>query len=109
MQRARHEFSELEAWLSSWEVLQAPLHEVEAQQERKGREVQRLMLQAHVEQRGKGDVGPTLRVIEGGKERLFTQRRQRKRRLKTIFGPIEIVRTSYGLWQTGQGEHSSSG
>jgi len=95
MQRARQEFSGLEAWLSSQEVLQAPLHEVESKQELKGREVQRLMLQAHIEQRGNGDVGPALRVTEGGKETLLTQRRLRKRRLKTIFGPIEIVRMSY--------------
>jgi hypothetical protein len=96
MLRARHEFSELEAWLSSQDVLQAPLHAVESKQEPKGRELQRLMLQAHIEQRGNGDLGPALRVTDAGKERLFTQRRLRKRRLKTIFGPIEIVRMSYG-------------
>lgn len=96
MQQARREFSKLEAWLSSRETFQTPLHEVECEQENKGREVQRLMLQAHIEQRGNGDVGPALRVVEGEKDRLYTQRRVRKRHLKTIFGPIEIARMSYG-------------
>jgi len=96
MQEARRGFSELEAWLSSRQTLQRPLHEVEREEEHKGREVQRLMLQAHVEQRGNGDVGPALRVVEGESEKLHTQRRIRKHRLKTIFGPIDIARMSYG-------------
>lgn len=95
-QQARRKFSELEAWLSSPEVFQAPLHEVEHEQERKGREVQRWMLQAHIEERGPGDVGSALRVVEGDRERLYRQRRLRKRGLKTIFGPIEMARMSYG-------------
>jgi len=62
-QLARERFSELEAWLSSQEALQSPLHSVECKQEPKGREVQRLMLQAHVEQRGLGEVGRALKVL----------------------------------------------
>jgi hypothetical protein len=96
VQRARKEFADLEAWLSSGATLQKPLHEVEREQEHRGREVQRLMLQAHIEQRGNGDVGPALRVIEGKEEKFYRQRRVRKRRLKTIFGLIEIVRIRYG-------------
>lgn len=96
VQLARREFSKLEAWLSSGETLQTPLHEVECEQEHKGREVQRLMLQAHIEQRGNGDVGPALRVVEGEKDRLYRQRRIRRRRLKTLFGTVEIFRMSYG-------------
>jgi hypothetical protein len=96
MQLARERFSELEAWLSSYEALQSPLHIVEYKQEPKGREVQRLMLQAHVEQRGNGDVGPALKVLRESEEMLYTHRRVRKRCLKTIFGTIEIARMGYG-------------
>lgn len=96
LQQARRKFSELEAWLSSPEAFPVPLHEVEHGQERKGREVQRWMLQAHIEERGPGEVGPALRVVEGDRERLYRQRRLRQRGLKTIFGPIEMVRMSYG-------------
>src|ERR1700732_2025705 len=87
------EFILLETWLASSFVLQLPLHEVEAQQQTKGREVQRLLLQAHLQQRGDGDVGPALRVQqESGDDVLYTHRRRGTRSLKTIFGPVEIVR-----------------
>ena len=46
------EFALLEAWLASSHTLQLPLHEIESQQQTKGREVQRLLLQAHIERRG---------------------------------------------------------
>src|ERR1700736_6749160 len=61
---ARQQFSSLEAWLSAPPTLQLPLHQIERQQELKGRDLQRLLLQAHVQQRGNGDVGPALRVTE---------------------------------------------
>jgi hypothetical protein len=38
------EFALLEAWLASTRALQLPLHEIESQQQTKGREVQRLLL-----------------------------------------------------------------
>jgi Carboxypeptidase regulatory-like domain len=58
--------------LSSVQVLALPLHCVECQQFPKGREVQRLLLQAHIQHRGAGDVGPSLRVRHGtGDERLL--------------------------------------
>ncbi len=67
-QLARHEFALLEAWLSSAQTLQLPLHPIECQQQPKGREVQRLLLQAHVQYRGHGDVGPALLVDEGAEQ-----------------------------------------
>jgi hypothetical protein len=42
------EFSLLESWLASSSALQLPLHQIESQQQAKGREVQRLLLQAHL-------------------------------------------------------------
>ena len=63
---ARREFSSLEDWLSAPPTLQLPLHQIECQQERRGREVQRLLLQTHIHQRGNGDVGPALQVVQGG-------------------------------------------
>ena len=92
---AAFEFILLETWLASSFVLQLPLHEVEAQQQIKGREVQRLLLQAHLQQRGDGDVGPALRVQQETGEVLYTHRRLGARSLKTIFGPVEIVRMGY--------------
>ena len=95
-QLARDQFSSLECWLSSLPALHLPLHRVEQEQEHRGRQLQRLLLQAHVLQRGDGDVGPALQVHAGATPSLYTHRRLQQRTLKTIFGPIEIDRIGYG-------------
>ena len=92
---ARHLFSSLECWLSSPAALGLPLHAVERQQEHKDREVQRLLLEAHIRQRGTGDSGPALRVVTEGSSSIYTHRRVRRRSLVTIFGPVDIDRTGY--------------
>src|SRR5438045_4140645 len=92
---ARLQFYSLEQWLSSAPTLELPIHLVERQQEQKGRELQRLLLQAHVQLRGTGDAGPALHVFEGSSSSIYTHRRMQRRTLKTIFGPIEIDRTAY--------------
>lgn len=96
LQQARQEFSRLEVWLASRHTLALPLHEVECAQEPKAREVQRWLLQSHIQQRGCGDVGPALRVKQGEQEDLYTHRRMHRRFLRTIVGRIEIARMSYG-------------
>ena len=94
--QARLQFSSLEQWLSDAQTLALPLHCVEDQQEGKGRELQRLLLQAHVVQRGNGDLGPALQVTAPPAPALYTHRRLQRRALKTIFGPIHIDRIGYG-------------
>jgi len=89
------EFALLQAWLASTGARQLPLHQIESQQQTKGREVQRLLLQAHLQLRGDGDVGPAVRVQEVAGEVFYTHRRLSTRSLKTIFGPVEIVRMGY--------------
>jgi hypothetical protein len=89
------EFVVLEAWLASPDARQLPLHEIESQQQIKGREVQRLLLQAHLEQRGTGDVGAALSVRSQSGEALYTHRRLSTRSLKTIFGTVRLVRMGY--------------
>jgi len=92
---AARELASLEAWLASRRTLQLPLHEIESQQQAKGREVQRLLLQSHLQLRGDGDLGPALRVSQAGGEVLYTHRRLGTRGLKTIFGPVQIHRMGY--------------
>jgi hypothetical protein len=82
--------------MASPSALQLPLHRVEQQQDPKGREVQRLLLQSHVQLRGSGDVGPALVVVEGESLTLRSHRRLQRRTLKTVFGPIDIDRMGYG-------------
>src|ERR1700682_2701685 len=79
--QARHLFSSLETWLSSTPTLELPLHLVERQQECKGRQLQRMLLQAHVQHRGTGDVGPVLRVIQATASCFYTRHRLQRRTL----------------------------
>src|ERR1039458_10899998 len=89
------EFAMLEAWLASSRTLQLPLHEIESQQQAKGREVQRLLLQAHLEHRGDGDVGPALLLQQQDGEILYSHRRLGARSLTTVFGTVGLVRMGY--------------
>jgi hypothetical protein len=89
------EFTLLEAWLASRPALQLPLHQIESQQQTKGREVQRLLLQAHLQHRGNGDVGVALCVPQAAGDVLYTHRRLSARSLKTVFGAVEVVRLGY--------------
>jgi hypothetical protein len=89
------EFSQLESWLASSSALQLPLHQIESQQQAKGREAQRLLLQAHLQHRGNGDVGPALQLHQQDGEVHYSHRRLGARFLTTVFGPVELVRMGY--------------
>jgi len=89
------EFSLLESWLASSGALQLPLHQIESQQHARGREVQRLLLQAHLQQRGNGDVGAALQMELPDGEVLYSHRRLSDRSLTTVFGTVELVRMGY--------------
>jgi hypothetical protein len=95
MTDANRAFHDLEQWLASPGTQTSPLHLVERQQDLKGREVQRLLLQSHVDLRSPGDIGPSLRVAQGDSISLFTHRRLQRRTLKTVFGEIDIDRMAY--------------
>jgi len=89
------EFSLLESWLASSSALQLPLHQIESQQQAKGREVQRLLLQAHLQHRGNGDMGPALQLEQADRAVLYSHRRLSTRSLTTVFGTVELVRRGY--------------
>lgn len=96
LERASAEFFGLGDWLLSEEALRLPLDEVEKQQERRAREAQRLLLQAHIQARGDGDVGAELRVVQGACSRHFSHRRVQTRHVRTIFGEVTVSRLGYG-------------
>src|SRR6202050_4722084 len=89
------EFSLLESWLASSSALQLPLHQIESRQQAKGREVQRLLLQAHLQHRGSGDVGPALQLEQADGAVLYSHRRLSIRSLTTVFGTVELARMGY--------------
>lgn len=98
--RARTASRALETWMLSEEAMALSLTEVEVEQEERAREAQRLLLQAHLEARGTGDVGPSIEVLRGGEgdempERLYAQRLH-GRTFHTIFGAVLAQRTAYG-------------
>jgi hypothetical protein len=94
---ARTAFADLEQWLYSHTSAAHKLHVVEGEQARRGREVLRLMLQAHIDSRGDGDVGQGLLVQGGGSSPpiAYRHKRLRARRLITLFGPVGIRRMEY--------------
>ena len=81
---ASSKFHELESWLASPLALASPLHRIEQQQDHQGREVQRLLLQSHVNQRGVGDVGPALLVQSNDSPLLFSHRRLQRSGIEHI-------------------------
>jgi hypothetical protein len=89
------EFALLQSWLASSGALQLPLHQIESQQQAKGREVQRLLLQAHLQQRGDGDVGPALYLQQQDGKLAYSHRRLGARSLTTVFGTVELIRMGY--------------
>ena len=100
VEQAREKFAEMEEWLMSPAALKQTFDEVEREQERRGREVQRLLLQAHMERRGPGDVGRAIEVVtkdENGDAvvRRLGEHRTHERSIHSIFGEVEATRTGY--------------
>jgi Uncharacterised protein family (UPF0236) len=108
--QARFAFRQLETWLTSEEANLTSEAQVEEQLEQRGREVLRLLLQAHLRQRGPGEVGPALRVfspplptvmpddtsaVEPPAGVLHSERRCHDRTLHTILGEVIVQRTAY--------------
>src|SRR5688572_3044779 len=106
--QARFAFRQLQAWLTSDEVNQASEAQVEEQLQQRGRELLRLLLQAHLRQRGTGDVGPALRVLaplptaaadahDAGPADAVRhgEKRHHERTLHTVLGAVTVARTGY--------------
>jgi hypothetical protein len=79
----------------SEQTLRLPEHEVEAGMENRGREVMRLMLQAHMNRRGTGRVGPALRVVRPEGETRHEEARVDPCKIVSIFGDVTARRTAY--------------
>lgn len=88
--------SDLERYLNTAVRRRLGLSEVEREAVARSREVARLSLQAHVDARGDGDIGPAL-VLEGtdGPVRL-AYKRLHTRRILTLAGELAVTRMGYG-------------
>jgi hypothetical protein len=117
---AHFAFRQLETWLTSAETAGASEAQVEEQLQQRGRELLRSLLQAHLQQRGVGDVGPALRVFAvpdtpGGSHEAspetppveavpqtlpaegvrHAEKRSHDRTLHTVFGEVTVERIGY--------------
>jgi hypothetical protein len=87
---------DLERWLSGQVAQGAGMSALERESERRGREVLRLSLQAHIDACGDGDVGAAIVLAgEHGPVRL-AHKRLHTRPLVTLFGEVKVTRVGYG-------------
>jgi Uncharacterised protein family (UPF0236) len=110
---AHFAFRQLHTWLTSDEANGLSEAAVEEQVDHRGREVLRLLLQAHLAQRGTGEVGPALRVLPpdpdgdsaSADDRALPappadavrhgEKRLHERTLHTTLGEVTVARTAY--------------
>jgi hypothetical protein len=95
LERARSAQAELETWIMSEAARRLPFSELEREHERRAREAQRLLLQAHLELRGTGDLGAAIQTLGEDGPRRLGQRRIHERTVTSIFGDIRARRTGY--------------
>jgi hypothetical protein len=89
---ARENFRALETFLGSKETCRLKESELERELEKRGRELMRQLLQAHIEVRGPGEAAAPVVGTEG-EERV--QQRLHERGLETVFGEVRIERAGY--------------
>lgn len=93
---AEDDFEALQDWMSSRETLCLPLHDVEQGQLQRALEMNRKLLQEHINRRGHGDSGPKLTVTKGAADALTLERgRVRGRQIRSIFGEVDARRRVY--------------
>ncbi|MCA1697744.1 MAG: hypothetical protein LC790_02100 [Actinobacteria bacterium] len=87
---------DLERYLSAQVAAHAGLGEIERESERRGRELVRLCLQAHVDARGDGDIGRAIVVAGADGPLRLARKRVHCRSVVTLFGEVRVTRVGYG-------------
>jgi hypothetical protein len=90
--QARESFGEIEAFLGSKEACSLRESDLERELEKRGRELMRQLLEAHIEVRGPGEAAAPVKGSDG-EERV--QQRLHERGLETVFGEVRIERAGY--------------
>ena len=85
---AERKFFELTDTLQTRHTLAMKFSDIEKLIEKDGRELMRLLLQAHVDSRGSGDIGLSL---EGTDNNVRSHKRIGERQIKSIFGTLQLV------------------
>jgi hypothetical protein len=89
---ARESFGAIETFLGSKEACSLRESDLERELEKRGRELMRQLLQAHLEVRGPGEAAAPVKGPDG-EERV--QQRLHERGLETVFGQVRIERAGY--------------
>ncbi len=92
----REALGELERYLERAGRRRLGLDELERESVTKVREIGRRTLQAHIDARGVGDVGPALVLEESGERVRLAYKRLHTRRIVTMVGELSITRIGYG-------------
>lgn len=90
---ANMDFEDMKTFLLSQEAGALSHSDLEREIKDKGRELLRALLQAHLDQRGPGEVTGPVRDAEGIPR---SKTRQHQRTLGSVFGPVEVSRIGYG-------------
>ncbi len=89
---AENKFFQMTDFLKSNEANNLDLSETEEYLQKEGRELLRELLIGYIEERGVGDVGPSVTGTDSLKR---THKRLRTRTIKTLFGIVAINRIAY--------------
>ena len=89
---ARESFGAIETFLGSKEACSLRESDLERELEKRGRELMRQLLEAHIQVRGPGEAAAPVKGTEG-EERV--QQRLHERGLETVFGEVRIERAGY--------------
>jgi len=88
--------SDLERFLETAARRRLGLSEVEREAVDRSREVARLSLQAHINSRGDGDIGPAMVLGTADGEVRLAYKRLRTRRIVSMAGELSVTRMGYG-------------
>jgi hypothetical protein len=91
--QARENFEHIVGYLDSDEASSMTHSELERELEKKGRELMRLMLQEHLNNRSSGQCNLPVRGNDGIDR---SQVRLQERKLETVFGTVSVERAGYG-------------
>lgn len=91
----------MERWLCSEETHLMGLREIEVEEEKRGRNLLKLLLQSHIDSKGNEDVGSAIQVnkVNTPLEKNIYRRVRRKftRHITTIFGEIRVEKIGYEM------------
>jgi hypothetical protein len=90
---AGEEFRQIETYLKSEEAGSLSHSDLERELEKRGRELMRMLLQAHLDVRGPGEAAGPIKGSDGVQRE---QERLQERGLETIFGEVTVQRIGYG-------------